>query len=328
MLHVLEHGGANSAEKLSVNYEMAWLFEAMAYCAVDCFVVISGFVGYKKKLSGYRNLIGLWVQVMFYSVFITVLSHFRYNNVNFSILVSSFFPVFSKQYWFFTSYFVMILFAPIVNSAIQNSNERTAIFSALILCIVFSMSSFMEEDPFGLYKGYSVLWFIALYYLGGIINKHNIFGKIKNNTLIFGYCLSVLITWLIKYMLDNKGSYNSNILYSYISPTIIIETICLVRLFSRISIAIHFIKKIITNITPLVFSVYLIHDHPIVREYAIKDRFCFITDKPLFFFIVDYFGGVLLIFMICIVADMIRDKVFKTFHITEMIRLITNRLPE
>ncbi|MDE6723424.1 MAG: hypothetical protein K2J55_04430, partial [Eubacterium sp.] len=45
VLHVLGHGGLlEGAEILSVKYEFVWFLEAAAFCAVNCYALISGYV--------------------------------------------------------------------------------------------------------------------------------------------------------------------------------------------------------------------------------------------------------------------------------------------
>ena len=64
-LHVLGRGGVlESAPILSVNYEIAWFIEIAAYCAVNCYALISGYVGIRGHYR-YSNLLLLWLRVAF-----------------------------------------------------------------------------------------------------------------------------------------------------------------------------------------------------------------------------------------------------------------------
>lgn len=72
-LHIMVHGGIlNACPQFSMQYNVAWFFMALAYCAVDCYALISGYVGYHSKYK-YSNIIYLCVEVVFYTVLITVL---------------------------------------------------------------------------------------------------------------------------------------------------------------------------------------------------------------------------------------------------------------
>ena len=57
VLHVLGRGGVLQATKdLSLNYWVSWSLEIAALCAVNCYAIISGYVGYGRKTK-YSNLI-------------------------------------------------------------------------------------------------------------------------------------------------------------------------------------------------------------------------------------------------------------------------------
>lgn len=91
-LHILGHGGIlDSLNILSVNYNNAWLLETCAYCGVDCFMLISGYIGVESKFK-YSNLIYLWLETMVYSVGIMLL--FMVVGIkNMRECITAFFPV-------------------------------------------------------------------------------------------------------------------------------------------------------------------------------------------------------------------------------------------
>ena len=73
ILHVLGQGGA--MVRISTHpetYHVCWLMECTALCAVNCYGLISGYVGVRSTWRPSRILY-LWVIVFFYSVLITVL---------------------------------------------------------------------------------------------------------------------------------------------------------------------------------------------------------------------------------------------------------------
>ena len=73
ILHILGNGGIlASVQTGSVKYHLTWFMEIASYCAVNCYALISGYVGIysKHKLS---NIFYLWIQVIFYTLSITLL---------------------------------------------------------------------------------------------------------------------------------------------------------------------------------------------------------------------------------------------------------------
>lgn len=65
VLHVVGLGGVLSALESSPTwYNIVWLIRVAAYCAVDCYALISGYVGVFAKHK-YSNYIVLWLNVAF-----------------------------------------------------------------------------------------------------------------------------------------------------------------------------------------------------------------------------------------------------------------------
>ena len=63
ILHVLGQGGVLESTKLfSPNYMITWFLEIAAYCAVNCYALISGYVGYESKHK-FSNLFHLLFHV-------------------------------------------------------------------------------------------------------------------------------------------------------------------------------------------------------------------------------------------------------------------------
>lgn len=52
ILHTLGHGGLlDVLEYGTINHAMIWLLETIAFCSVNIYGLISGYVGYEKNLN-------------------------------------------------------------------------------------------------------------------------------------------------------------------------------------------------------------------------------------------------------------------------------------
>ena len=101
-------------------------------------------------------------------------------------------------------------------------------------------------------------------------------------SVMIGYILMVLITWVTKILLEycainsiitDKNILSlKNIFLSYTSPTIVLASYFLINLFSNLVFK-EKLKNLISKISPLTFSVYLIHEHPLIRSLFIKKKF-------------------------------------------------------
>lgn len=111
----------------------------------------------------------------------------------------------------------------------------------------------------------------------------------------------------------------------YTSIFIIISGISLLLLFGQLKIRNLFLCKIIAFISGLSFSVYLIHVHPFVIEYIIKNLFIDTIFNNAALLILKVFGVSLLIFLICIVLDLPRHFLFIILRIYRLPKKMQNR---
>ena len=101
VLHVLGQGGIlKSTLPGGINYWAAWFLEICAYGAVNCFALISGYVMVNKTIKA-KNIIGLWFQILFYSLLFTLLSFaFFPESRSVKTLAAAVMPVLGKQWWY------------------------------------------------------------------------------------------------------------------------------------------------------------------------------------------------------------------------------------
>lgn len=91
---------------------------------MDIYALISGYVWVYAKYR-YRNIIELWLQVLFYTVPITVLFWaFVPSTVSAVEWLKAIFPVMFNQYWYFSSYVALFLFIPLLNEYSCGSKSR------------------------------------------------------------------------------------------------------------------------------------------------------------------------------------------------------------
>lgn len=180
MVHILGHGGVIEATvPFSLQYESAWLLESILLVAVNCFVLITGYVYYGKETRYYR-LLTLWAEVLFYSIIIIIALKFIFpSELGLENYWKAIIPTFFtndqfSRYWFFTAYVGMFLLSPFINLGLKHFNKKQDLSVFLSLFIIFSLlPTILNQDmAFNLNQGYGVLWFVVLYYTGGLIHKY------------------------------------------------------------------------------------------------------------------------------------------------------------
>lgn len=327
VMHVFVHGGVrSSATPFSLQYYTSWFIGIISYCAVNIFVIISGYVGVNSNHS-YSNIIILWLRVLLYSVIISLIFYFVVpDSIGVKGIIKSLFPLLTNQYWFFTCYFVLFLFMPMINNFI-NIVEKEKSFALLCVAIIsFSILSTitMNTNAFFLNDGFSVLWFFVLYYIGAYISKYKVFKNIKTIILVVFVILSIAFTWTIKLVLEigTNAIFGvlkyGNIFIGYLSPTLLLTSVFLVLIFSRVNL--HKVSVIVVKfLSPLAFSVYLIHDHPLIREYLFNDKLVWMLDYPSIITCFMIVGVGIVVYLLCSIIDIPREYLFKLFKIKQKI---------
>lgn len=331
ILHVLGDGGVLKASEhaSSINYGFFWLLHISCYCAVNCYALISGYVGYSEteKRHGYHKYFGLWFQAFCYSVIFWLLGCIAMpDTTSVKDIVKSFFPVTFEQYWYFTAYTGVFFLQPWMNRFVRRASS-SEMKRGIVVFAVFSCYSSLVSfvvDPFHVKKGFSMLWLCALYIVGAWMKKAEIAEKLRvKNTVGFGIAL-LLITWVSKMVIPLiteplfGNVVGSDILVKYISPTVVGISIVLLVLFSKISIGRDGAKKIVTFVASSTFGIYLVQTHPWVYRVLIIDAFAWVANEPLIKAVAVVFLAVLGIFLLSMLVERIRILLFRICRISKI----------
>lgn len=318
LLHTLGQGGIlKSTVPLTAQYEISWFLEIAALCAVNCYALISGYVGYGSKFK-YTNIVIIWLQVVFYNFIITLIYSFILPNVTSERLWGAIFPVTNRAYWYFTAYFCLYFLTPIINTAIKHLTENRLKAISLSIILIFTVIPlFAKADLFFTNDGYSAFWLVILYFLGGVIKKCRILENIRIRWLLLMYLGVILITWLHKLWADCHNMFSPNepkmkqIFVEYTSPTILFAAIFLLVAFSKLKINKNkSTAKFIKRVSPLSFGVYLIHVQYYVWRQLFENAFSYYAEFNAVALIFSVLGTVIAIYTVCSVIDFLREKLF------------------
>ncbi|MBQ7300527.1 MAG: acyltransferase [Clostridia bacterium] len=328
MVHIIGHGGLGAAYDSGTAGNIIALFlQTAVYPAVNCFVLNSGYLltGKSFRLS---RLLQIWITAVFWSVVIQCAFFIADPSViSLGKILFMFLPVLNGRYWFLNAYIVMTLVSPFLNHLLNTlprwKIRALLLVSAAVFCIVPVLA--LNNDVFSTQNGYSFPWFLILYLTGGYIKKYGSRPQ-KGYPFLIAYlmlCLFQLI-WIAGIDLiavDALLAYR-NMFMKYTSVLIYGEAICLL-LYFRSNRNPHpmFLSKMCGFLSPMVFSVYLIHDHPLIRAEFMSERFAGAAEYPLPLVFISVIVIALVVFMVCILLDCIRHYLFKLLKIPDL----TNR---
>lgn len=278
ILHTLNYGGVYYATApFSYQNLICRILLIAAFCAVNIFGIISGYVGYReppKKVS-YNGYLSLWLTVVFYCVFYAGIYQFLQPGiVTVKTWAKSFFPVTKDLYWYFSAYTFVYFLSPYLNKILYHSSERE--LKALFwICCVAVMIEYISKS-FAMEGGYSAMWLLLLYLVGGIMKKTGIGSKIPA-------CAALLLIILIDGSLFYFGlkrtdltvfifNFSLDLFYSYITPFYFTVAILHVILFSQLKIG-TLPQKIIKFAAPAAFSVYIANTSPLFWHNFMQNHF-------------------------------------------------------
>ena len=320
ILHTLGHGGIlNSIDPdQRLSYGLVWLIEIVAYCAVDIFALISGYVGSNKSSEKsthvVRKMISLWGVVLFYSLFCALICRIIIpEKITFQEIIKSFFPLSNGLYWYFNAYIVAFCFFPLINKAINGVSDKILVEIVVLLGFVFPFYELLCGE-FKLLNGYSAIWLIILYLIGAYLKKSECSGRFSKKYCLFVICISAFSIWIWKvYGIEfkiNPVSFeiSKSTLVSYLSPLVLIASISYLLFFSALKIENRKMKRIISICGKGSFAIYLLNDNFLIREKIITGSFVKWASDPPFLMLLKILGFAVAFVLVSIVIDILRRQ--------------------
>lgn len=330
MLHTLSRSGLLDLGPGSAKYEIVWFMEIFSYCAVNCFVMLSGYVSLHSKFRLSRIAL-LWLQVVFYNVGLTVIVQAVRGQWDVIQILRSFLPVSADGYWFFTQYFVLSFFMPFINKLVQTLTLRQNGYLVIAMLIFFSVMPMFYAMPVNIIgefnenlfltgRGYSVLWFVVVYTCGAVLRRfieENRFPKLHSVVWLGITILSDVVIWIIHYFCVHATPKASQyFVVAYTSPFVVIAAVGLVMFFSGLKFG-KASNKLIAFFSSGAFAVYLIHSHSLIYD-IFKEQVSPIADMRIIKMLPALLITIVFVFLVCTVFDSIRAWVFKLIGINKL----------
>lgn len=338
MLHYFSKGNllVGFEKPLGVNGVAAWVLDGFCASAVNVFVLMSGYflveAGFKWK-----RLLTLWLQVMFYSVGVTVVlllcGIWKLSDMTLYTWADCIFPIQSEHYWFATAYLFLYLFSPVLNAGMKAMTKIQHRNVILALIAVFSLTKSIIPVHFNMdHYGYDVIWFMCLYVIAGYIRLYGIpfFTEEKSGGVQHGYlsgkkrlfaksvlcyiaatAAMVTILMVVGLFYAKTGKLGGFVTYPYQYNHILnlLASIALFYSFYHYEVKGKF-ADIVCRISPYVFGVYLLHEHLGLR-YLWTEWFQVEKYGKTALLLPHLIVTVICIFMAGIVVDCVRSLLFK-----------------
>lgn len=85
-------------------------------------------------------------------------------------------------------------------------------------------------------------------------------------------------------------------------------------------------KKVIRFLAPAAFGVYIIHVNPLMFQLPFWGKLMQLSQKPLYLMVLGVLLNSLIVFVLCLAADLVRIQLFRLLHINKFLDLISDWL--
>ena len=334
-LHLFGVGGV--IENLNVmsykNYIILFIY-VILYFSVDIFGIMSGYLNYKKKDIKYNRIIELIFITFFYAGVISVILYV-FNLCGFRELpkiekIHSLFPALIGRNWYITCYIFVFFMMPYSNHLIDTLSQKKLKKLLIVVFILLSIipNIFFQKDFFIVCSGYSAIWLLYCYLVGGYLGKYGLSEKIKKNRIWI--TLGCIIVAYVLNLTIRIGSYKiyGTVLHStwfidYVSPFNLLASLLIVSLFSDIK---QKSNKIIILVSSCTFAVYIIHAHYIIYDRVLNGIMKFTLPHNILYILGIFLIYLLIIYVACTIIEIIRIYVFKFLRINKLFDFIGNKI--
>lgn len=269
---------------------------AVSFCAVDVFVIISGYFGIKPSKT---KALSLGYISLFYPLVISIL---------FCCLVGGginwlrVFYLQPKSNWFVLSYFILFLLSPVLNAFVQNASKKE-LRNVIIAFYVFqSIFGWAGQSCVEYENGYSALSFIGIYLLGQYLKLYPESFKLKKG---YGYLLFFIGSSLLITLISFVGirlTQSPLRMFSYINPLVIVSSVSLFMFFKSLS----FYSSVVNYVAKSTLAVLLIHTNWLVMPHYEQYVLTLYQQYDGLMCIGAFLISLIFIYVFCVISDQLR----------------------
>jgi len=325
--HLLLHGGLVFAfPDFSASGMAVQLLNTVTRCAVNVYALISGYVMVRSRFRPAR-LMGLWLQVVWTGVLGVVCLPLMGQAISAARLFEALTPVSHDYYWYFTCYAVVFLLSPFLNLLLASMNRKqTGMLIAALTALFSILPTLMLTDRFQLNGGYHPVWLATLYLIGGAVRLHGFERLCGTGRALAAAAICVLAGWAFRLAALAAGWAGlEELLLAYTAPTMLLRAMALLCVFASLKLP-AWLGRAASALSPLTFGVYLIHDHPLVREYLLKMKLAGLANLNPVLMLSGLFACWAGVYGLCLALEWMRFRLFAALKTAALCERLEKRI--
>lgn len=316
--HYAVHGFAQERMPYSFNRHFVGFLSLGGQLGVVCFILISGYFMCKSKVTLYK-ILKLLGEVWFYSVTIGLIFLFflpDYAEMGVMQLIRMCLPVGCSNYWFITTYLLLLIASPLLNIIIEKLSKKELLKVIFLFIIIWSVMPSITIAQYGFNE---LGWFIVIYLIAAYIRNYTESCHINGRKcfLIAACCyglviLSNVLLIIVSCITDNLFIAKQSIRFSEINSPLILLTA--IPLFIGIIKLPPRNNKVINTLAGTILGVYLIHDNEFIRPFLWYSVFKNSQFSESNYLIIHAVTAIALVFLGCVVIDLIRQITVEKYY--------------
>lgn len=303
-------GQPNSFRKVTLS-----LFEyAPGKIGIALFFIASAWFLSSGTSSLKKTCRKIWIlerEILFWSIAALILQFiFDPTSVRLQQIVMALFPTITQLWWYTTCYALFLGFLPFISVSLRNLGRRSHKKLLIVMIAVWGCASFVPYAELNI--GLNLIGFVYVYTLVTYYRWYMLRIDDKTITIVACICAVMLLTWsislelLYSYLQADEYQALSRVMDREWSLPILGLSFGIFIVFSRMQ----FHSRVINAIASLTLGVYLITDHPFVRDILWTHWFAFEKYYQTRFPIVYFLSIVTLVFIGTLVLEAIRKSIY------------------
>ena len=239
-------------------------FESLFICAVDLFIMISGYFLCKTKKRSLGKIFFLIVQCVIMNALIYLVKLLLQGG---TFSLSGFVSSFALFPYFLVLYSITYILSPWVNIIIERLSLKQFRYLLVLLFLIFSVYgiiidtlpvfaawNWQQMSPIGLYgngAGYTVVNFMLCYLFGAYVRK----SREEPSANVPSLKIWILTAFCIVFCIGLWAYFIGYTQFNYNNPLVILAAVA----FLQISLNLNFSSRLVNELSKGAFTCYLIH---------------------------------------------------------------------
>lgn len=341
LVHIVNLGGLWQAAEPHGAQDAACVFlYALGVCGVNCYAMISGFVGVGSPYRPWK-ILPLWLQTLTTGLGVVLaFAIFAPDKVSGEDWLTACLPITFDEYWYVTAYVGVFFFFPFLNLLLTalTARGRLALIGAVFLVatiLPMMRRIWIGDDLFALNAGYGSLWLALLYLAGGWLRldgdrlplPHG-----RSRKLLLFLALLILMGGfeiLLSHLRPSTAKYAA---LGYDSPLTVLASFLFVAALRDVRASNPAFRKWIFLFGSASFGVFLIHSQPVfLRNLFSPDAFANLAELPALSMTLLALGATLVVYFLCALIETARIGLFAVLRVRSLserlLRPLSNLLP-